>query len=73
MFWVGSWVWHCACCDCWDELTTGRRACDGAYMYRRRGGKAEAIRLGARSNSFACVGVRGWARDSGGKWVVIDG
>ena len=42
------------------------------YVQRGRGGRPQAIRLGVRSNSFACVGVREWARDSGGKWVGID-
>lgn len=55
--------------DGWREANR-----DGArrLMYREGGDRAEATRLGVRSNSFACVGVRGWARDSGGKWVGID-
>ena len=56
-----------------EWMNGGRAKTRGrVYVQRGRGGRPQAIRLGVRSNSFACVGVREWARDSGGKWVGID-
>ena len=44
MFWVGDWVRHGACCDCWEEGMARRRYREGVYMYRGRGGTADSLR-----------------------------